>query len=111
MHPAGFFYPMKKHKQAGGMKTRRRNKFLEFLIAVLAFASCRKEDAVVPPQANGLLPFYWDKGSIINHSFSIFYRQSNAVFDQQVLDALIQGRNKERYIELRMRNTKKFFCI
>ena len=76
------------------MKTRRRNKFLEFLIAVLAFASYRKKDAVAPPQGHGLLPFYWDKGSIINHGFGIFYRQSNAVFDQQVLDALIQVRNK-----------------
>ncbi|WP_276500137.1 hypothetical protein [Terrimonas pollutisoli] len=93
------------------MKARRRDNFLGLPMAVLAFASCHKKDAVVPPQAHGLLPFYWDGVSIINHGFSIFYRLNNTVLDQQVLDALIQVRNKERYIELRMRNTKKFFCI
>jgi len=40
---------------------------------------------------HGLLPFYWDEGSIINHGFGIFNRQNNTVFDQQVLDALIEG--------------------
>jgi endoglucanase len=41
--------------------------------------------------AHGLLPFYWDEGSIINHGFGIFNRQNNTVFDQQVLDALLEG--------------------
>jgi len=36
--------------------------------------------------ANGLLPFYWDTGGLID-------RHSNSVLDQQSLDALIQGAN------------------
>jgi endoglucanase len=42
-------------------------------------------------KANGMLPFYWDEGSIMNHGFGIINRQNNTVFDQQVLDALVQG--------------------
>jgi len=42
-------------------------------------------------RANGLLPFYWDEGSLGNNGFGIINRQNNTVFDQQVLDALIQG--------------------
>ncbi len=34
--------------------------------------------------ANGLLPFYWDVGDLLN-------RNTNTVSDQQALDALIQG--------------------
>ncbi len=34
--------------------------------------------------ANGLLPFFWDTGSLLD-------RKNNVVLDQQVLDALIQG--------------------
>lgn len=44
-------------------------------------------------KANGLLPFYWDEGSITNHGFGIFKRADNTVFDQQVLTALIEGTN------------------
>ncbi|MBI9039844.1 cellulase family glycosylhydrolase [Lutibacter sp.] len=44
-------------------------------------------------KANGLLPFYWDEGSITNHGFGIFKRADNTVFDQKVLDALIEGLN------------------
>jgi endoglucanase len=36
---------------------------------------------------NGLLPFFWDTGGLFN-------RQTNTVFDQQSLDALIQGATK-----------------
>jgi len=42
-------------------------------------------------KVHGMLPFYWDEGSITNHGFGIFNRQNNTVFDQLVLDALIQG--------------------
>ncbi|MEO6719329.1 MAG: glycoside hydrolase family 5 protein [Ferruginibacter sp.] len=42
-------------------------------------------------KANGLLPFYWDEGSLGNNGFGIFNRQSNTVGDQQALDSLIQG--------------------
>jgi endoglucanase len=42
-------------------------------------------------KANGLLPFYWDEGSILNHGFGIINRQNNTVGDQQALDSLILG--------------------
>ncbi|UKM64495.2 cellulase family glycosylhydrolase [Flavobacteriaceae bacterium GSB9] len=42
---------------------------------------------------NGLLPFYWDEGSIGMHGFGIFNRSNNTVFDTQVLNALLQGLN------------------
>jgi endoglucanase len=40
---------------------------------------------------NGILPFYWDAGSTGDKGSGIFNRQTNTVFDQQVLDALNQG--------------------
>lgn len=43
--------------------------------------------------ANGLLPFYWDEGSIGNHGFGIFDRSDNSIFDQKVLTALQEGAN------------------
>lgn len=42
-------------------------------------------------RAHGMLPFYWDNGSLGDGTFAIFDRQSNTVYDQQALDALIQG--------------------
>tara|TARA_R110002050_G_scaffold53118_2_gene120829 strand:- start:62440 stop:63957 length:1518 start_codon:yes stop_codon:yes gene_type:complete len=44
-------------------------------------------------KANGLLPFYWDEGSIGNNGFGLFDRSDNTVFDQQALDALLEGLN------------------
>ncbi len=44
-------------------------------------------------KANGLLPFYWDEGSIDNNGFGIINRNDNTVFDQQALDALLEGLN------------------
>jgi endoglucanase len=41
--------------------------------------------------ANGMLPFYWDEGSLINHGFGMMNRQNNTVGDQQVWNALIDG--------------------
>jgi hypothetical protein len=41
--------------------------------------------------ANGLMPFYWDSGSLDNLGFGIFDRATNTVFDQQALDGLMQG--------------------
>jgi endoglucanase len=40
---------------------------------------------------NGLLPFYWDEGSIGDKGFGIFKRSDNTVFDTQVLTALQDG--------------------
>jgi endoglucanase len=42
-------------------------------------------------KANGLLPFYWDEGSIGNNGFGIFKRSDNSVFDTQALTALKEG--------------------
>jgi endoglucanase len=42
-------------------------------------------------KAYGLLPFYWDEGSLDNNGFGIMNRQNNTVGDQQALDALVQG--------------------
>jgi endoglucanase len=39
----------------------------------------------------GLIPFYWDNGAIADNTFAIFNRQTNSVYDQQALDALVQG--------------------
>jgi aryl-phospho-beta-D-glucosidase BglC (GH1 family) len=42
-------------------------------------------------KANGLIPFYWDNGATGNNGSALFNRNTNTVFDQQALDALIQG--------------------
>ncbi|WP_082603450.1 cellulase family glycosylhydrolase [Flavobacterium sp. Root901] len=42
-------------------------------------------------RANGLLPFYWDEGSIGNNGFGIFKRSDNTVFDTQALTGLKEG--------------------
>jgi aryl-phospho-beta-D-glucosidase BglC (GH1 family) len=42
---------------------------------------------------NGIIPFYWDNGGIGNHASGIFNRSNNTVFDQAVLDALMEGAN------------------
>ncbi|WP_203418306.1 cellulase family glycosylhydrolase [Flavobacterium sharifuzzamanii] len=42
-------------------------------------------------KANGLLPFYWDEGSLGNNGFGIMDRSNNTVFDTQALNALIDG--------------------
>ena len=42
-------------------------------------------------RANGILPFYWDAGSMGNNGSALFNRSNNTVFDKQALDALIEG--------------------
>lgn len=39
----------------------------------------------------GLIPFYWDNGYLGDNTFALFNRQNNTVYDQQALDALVQG--------------------
>lgn len=43
---------------------------------------------------NGLMPFYWDSGALDNFGSGIFNRWENAVFDQQALDALMEGASR-----------------
>ncbi len=42
---------------------------------------------------HGLLPFYWDEGSLGNNGFGLFDRSNNTIFDQQALTALQEGSN------------------
>ena len=44
-------------------------------------------------KANGILPFYWDAGNMGENASALFNRQNNTVFDQQALDALMEGIN------------------
>ena len=44
-------------------------------------------------KANGLLPFYWDAGGLGDTGSGLFDRSDNTVFDQQALDALLEGLN------------------
>ena len=39
----------------------------------------------------GLLPFYWDAGNLGNNTMSIFNRTNNSVYDQDALNALLNG--------------------
>lgn len=41
--------------------------------------------------ANGLIPFYWDAGNMGNNASALFNRSNNTVYDQQALDAIMQG--------------------
>lgn len=42
-------------------------------------------------KANGLLPFYWDAGNLGVNTMSLFDRSNNTVYDQQALNALLDG--------------------
>ena len=44
-------------------------------------------------KANGLLPFYWDAGGLGNNGSGLFDRLNYTVFDQQALDAMLEGLN------------------
>jgi len=41
--------------------------------------------------ANGMIPCYWDNGGLGNNASGIFNRSSNTVYDQKVLDAIMEG--------------------
>jgi endoglucanase len=45
-------------------------------------------------KAHGLIPFYWDNGHTGVFGSAIFNRNNTSVFDQQALDALIEGANQ-----------------
>ncbi len=42
---------------------------------------------------NGILPFYWDAGNMGTNASALFNRTSNTVYDQQAIDALMDGIN------------------
>jgi endoglucanase len=43
----------------------------------------------------GLLPFYWDNGGLGSFASGIFDRPRLKVFDQQTLDAIMEGANAQ----------------
>ncbi len=43
----------------------------------------------------GLIPFYWDTGSLGAMTFTLFNRNNNTIFDTQALDAIIKGSKLE----------------
>lgn len=49
------------------------------------------KSVVKQAKANGLIPFYWDEGSLNNNGFGIFKRSDNTVFDTKILEALHEG--------------------
>ena len=42
-------------------------------------------------KSNGLIPFYWDAGNMGENASALFNRLNNTVYDQQALNALIEG--------------------
>jgi endoglucanase len=49
------------------------------------------KSVVKQAKANGLIPFYWDEGSLNDKGFGIFKRSDNTIYDQQALTALQDG--------------------
>jgi len=73
--------------------TRRSTLTGDDLVLHLASRAYYHKYVVQQAKVNGLLPFYWDNGGIGNNASGIFDRSYNTVFDQQVLNALIEGLN------------------
>ena len=49
-------------------------------------------------KVNGLLPFYWDAGNMGENASALFDRKNNKVYDQQAIDAIMEGaRNKRQH--------------
>lgn len=46
---------------------------------------------------NGIVPFYWDNGGCTNGNSGIFDRSSCKIFDQQAVDALLEGAAEGKY--------------
>ncbi len=44
--------------------------------------------------ANGMIPFYWDEGSLTNNGFGLMDRSDNTVFDTHIMEALLEGAAK-----------------
>lgn len=42
-------------------------------------------------KANGILPFYWDAGNMGENASALFNRQTNTIYDQKALDAILEG--------------------
>ena len=42
-------------------------------------------------KVSGIIPFFWDNGSTSPNNSALFNRSNNTIFDQQALDALMEG--------------------
>ncbi len=42
-------------------------------------------------KVNGILPFYWDAGNMGDNSSALFNRHTNTVYDQEAINALMEG--------------------
>ncbi|MDA3880825.1 MAG: cellulase family glycosylhydrolase [Prolixibacteraceae bacterium] len=70
---------------------RRSNLTGEDLELHLASRAHFLKHLIQQSKANGLLPFYWDAGNMGNNSSALFNRYNNTVYNQQALDALMEG--------------------
>lgn len=73
---------------------RRTNLTGDALALHLAGRAYYHKYVVQQALANGMLPFYWDNGGLDNFSSGIIDRKQNTIFDQQTLDALLEGAGK-----------------
>lgn len=70
---------------------RRTTLIGDALTLHLASRAYYLKTVVKQAKANGLIPFYWDEGSLDDKGFGIFKRSDNTIYDQQALTALQDG--------------------
>lgn len=74
--------------------TRRSNLTGEALQLHLASRAYYLKYVTQQARKNGILPFYWDNGGLGAFASGIFDRPNLKVFDQQALDAIMEGVNQ-----------------
>ncbi|MGC8803720.1 MAG: glycoside hydrolase family 5 protein, partial [Bacteroidales bacterium] len=74
--------------------TRRSNFTGDALQLHLASRAYYLKYVTQQARKNGILPFYWDNGGLGAFASGIFDRPNLKVFDQQALDAILQGVNQ-----------------
>lgn len=70
---------------------RRTTLIGDALTLHLASRAYYLKTVVKQAKANGLIPFYWDEGSLDDKGFGIFKRSDNTIYDQQALTGLLDG--------------------
>lgn len=73
---------------------RRYNLTGEALTLHLASRAYYLKYVTKQAKANGIMPFFWDAGGNDSKASGLFNRKNNTVFDQQALDAIIEGATK-----------------
>lgn len=74
--------------------TRRSNLTGDALQLHLASRAYYLKYVTQKARENGILPFYWDNGGLGAFASGIFDRPNLKVFDQQALDAIMEGANQ-----------------